>query len=207
MGCLVANSTATPIFFSQIENAEADVDKKQEELDVAMARLDENTAGLRNQCAELAAALGAAREEMARAVKSKSEVAARASTLAKFMDERSVLFDPFAVLETEGDFEGKVVGLRKQAAQAAATVQALTSDVLAMQSKASALRKELEEHETRVPELERAKKLAVSGRNFKDAARIAAEMKELEAAREEQGLKLGELNATLLTQTEEVRLT
>jgi hypothetical protein len=188
----------------QIEKSHTALNTAQEELDVAAARLDENTAGLRNQCAELANALEAARDEMVAAIKSKTAVVARSATLAKFVDGHTILFDPFTIVESEGDSEGKVVGLRKRAAESASAVQTLTSDVLGMQSKASALRKELEEHETRVPELERAKKLAVSGRNFKDAARIAAEIKVLAAAREEQGTQLGELNATLLTQTEEV---
>ena len=45
----------------------------------------------------------------------------------------------------------------------------------------SALKKQIEDLSTKEPELQRAKQLAVTGRNFKEASRIAAELKDLGA--------------------------
>ena len=69
-----------------------------------------------------------------------------------------------------------------------------------LQATSSSLRKQLEDIDERIPELERAKKLAVSGRNFKEAGNINNEIKELGAQKDKQKVELEELNGKLLMQ-------
>lgn len=178
-----------------IEASEAQLDHDQQELDLARARLDENTAGFREQHDELALSLEQSRAYIADALRRKGELAACEASMQDFLKSYTVLFDPQQVmgggegvggagedghaLAGEGGLASpsKVGTLRREVHDATARVQSLTSSVLEKQSESSALRKQLEDLENRLPELERAKKLAVSGRNFKEAARIANEIK------------------------------
>lgn len=71
--------------------------------------------------------------------------------------------------------------LRRNVSLKSADVQQLTADLLDVQKRASAVKKTLDDISSRLPELQQAKTVAVTGRNFKEAARISNEIKDLSA--------------------------
>eukprot|EP00736_Rhodelphis_marinus_P008351 Rmarinus@m.22844 len=83
-----------------------------------------------------------------------------------------------------------VMNLREEIGKTNAEIQTTASKLLQMQRDASQLRLSLAGIESRVPELEAEKKLAVSARNFKEASRIANELKSINSKKEEVTVKL-----------------
>jgi len=114
------------------------------------------------------------------------------------------VLDP-SLLGSGGD--DSLLQLKSDLAEKTNLVKTLTESVLQKQSTASSLRKSLEDISTRVPELQESKKVAVKGRNFKEAQRLQEEVKSLETQQVAQTTELKELNAALLTETEELDAT
>jgi hypothetical protein len=128
------------------------------------------------------------------AARAHGELEARCAALASFAEARNFLRDPAVATAGLGD-------LKRQAAEQRAVMQALTASVLEKQARASALRKSLEDFALRTPELERQKQLAVSGKNYKEAARIAAEIKDMAASETDQQTELANINAALFEES------
>eukprot|EP00040_Diaphanoeca_grandis_P037042 m.239440 g.239440 ORF g.239440 m.239440 type:complete len:997 (+) comp33745_c3_seq4:289-3279(+) len=185
-----------------ISQRESELSAEQEALDIKAARLKENEAEFRSQHEDLHLSLNDARDHIAFAIKRKKTLADLKASLSKFLETNTCVFDPSTLLDNPDNNE--VATLRKTVAEASAFIQELTSSVLEQQARSSAIRKELDDIENRIPELERAKKLAVSGRNFKDAGNINNEIKMFGVTQGEKKIELEELNGKLLAQTEEL---
>lgn len=179
---------------------EKQLNTDQEELDAATTKLDDSTAGLRSKRDALDASMGQTREHVAFAIRAKHTVEGRKTGFAQFFETHSV----FAAVESVlADVEsGELAELKAAAATKEAAVAALLASVQGKQKEASTLRKSLEENASRVPELQVEKKTAVSGRNFKEAARITAEIKELAAKEETEKELLKGLTADLAAEVE-----
>lgn len=91
------------------------------------------------------------------------------------------------------DTQEKLSSQRQNADDEASAMQSLAAAVLELQQKAKGLRKELDDMREQLPQLEAAKKLAASSRNFKEAARLAQEIKDLTSREAD---LTGELQAT-----------
>lgn len=171
----------------------------QQKLDLDNARLEDSTAELRAKREELDISLRQTREHVAFAIRAKHENIVLTTAVADFQEQYELVLDPFSV---SGGGDENLVQLKTDLTEKTESVKTLTNSVLQMQSTASSLRKSLEDIATRVPELQQSKKVAVSGRNFKEAQRLQEEVKTLESEQVEQTVELKELNASLLTETE-----
>lgn len=180
---------------------QSELDVEIEALGSAREKLDASTSKLQQEYEKLSESLEDTRNSISSAIQIKQEIEERIASTAEFVAEYSSLDDPLKVVETGG---AAVEALKVDVAAESQKVQRLTASVVEKKSEASALRKTLEEISAQVPELEQSKKLAVSDRNFKEAARIASEIKELNERAEMSKTRQQELLTVLLTETEEL---
>ena len=179
---------------------EAQLNKDQVLLSAATTKLNDSTAGLRAKRDALDLSMKQAREHVAYAIRAKHTVEGLKTGFAQFFEMHSVFSAVESVLADEE--LGELAELKTVAAEKETSVALLLASVQEKQKQASTLRKTLEEIASRIPELQAEKKTAVSGRNFKEAARATAEIKELATKEEVEQETLKTLTADLATETE-----
>lgn len=119
------------------------------------------------------------------------EVAALRKNLLQFILQS--MEDKLRLTKTEEKLSEDVQKLRQGISGARASLQELSSSKLSTQQKVESLKQRLLFIEKRVPELEAEKKVSATARNFREAARIAAEAKTLSV--EKEGLEINIENA------------
>ena len=100
--------------------------------------------------------------------------------------------------------EAEAAALRTESDKLSDLLKKLGSAGLSLQGERTALRQALSDAAARGPELEEQKRLAVAARAFKDAGRLAAELKGLAAEEETRRARVGELDREIAVNRVEV---
>ncbi|XAR61484.1 hypothetical protein NMG60_11015925 [Bertholletia excelsa] len=112
--------------------------------------------------------------------------------------------DKVMLANTEEQLSKDVHSLKQEISAARATLQEISSTKTSFQQEIESLKQRLVFIDKRVPELESEKKVAAAARNFKEAARIAAESKTLNLEKEGLQVKMEEVILKLGKLEEEI---
>ncbi|KAK3441147.1 hypothetical protein EUGRSUZ_B01563 [Eucalyptus grandis] len=111
------------------------------------------------------------------------------------------------LMKTEEKFSEDVMRLQQEASSARASLQELSSNKSSLQQEIASFEQRILYVDKRLPELETEKKVAAAARNFKEAARIAAEAKSLSNDKEGTQIKLERATMELGKLEEEIKET
>ena len=100
------------------------------------------------------------------------------------------------ILDEHSSATAEVDGKKQEQEDIRAAIQETTNKVLEEASRASKLRKTVDDTQQQLPSLNEAKKLAASSRNFKEARRLAGEIKELSEQLEDVSAQLQQCEET-----------
>lgn len=148
-----------------VEESQAKIDLEQEAIDKAQAALDASTAESRAELERLTACVSQVREHMSGGARAIKAIEATAELVKEYLDKRAS-HGPVVEAMNKGESE-LLPELRQQVSDKKHEVQTLTATVIESTDRISFLKKALDDIEGRLPELQKAKKLAVDGRNFK----------------------------------------
>ncbi|XP_071923030.1 uncharacterized protein [Coffea arabica] len=112
--------------------------------------------------------------------------------------------DKMKLSKTEQQFTEDVNMLKLGISSARASLQELSSSKSSIQQEVESCKQRLFFIDKRLPELEAEKKVAATTRNFKEAARIATEVKALSVEREGIGIKMGDAKSQLQQLEEQI---
>ncbi|KAL9683239.1 hypothetical protein QQ045_015058 [Rhodiola kirilowii] len=110
-----------------------------------------------------------------------------------------------ALVKAEGQLAGDLLTLREEVSTARSSLQELSSAKSSIQQDISSSKQRIFFVDKRVPELEAEKKVAAAARNFKEAARIAAEGKALNLDKEDAEMKMKEATFELEKLEEQIK--
>ncbi|KAF0403815.1 hypothetical protein F8M41_009219 [Gigaspora margarita] len=99
--------------------------------------------------------------------------------------------------QRDNDCEKEIFDIRLQMEESDTEVKRLTSKVMHDQQTYSTIKQDISTIDTQIPALEEQKKLAVAGRDFKSAGRLANRIKDLQSTRDERAKFLETKRASL----------